>query len=360
MKRILLAVLTLSLVCALLTSCASENYSELANELDDYFTNYYGGFSGSVLVAVDGKIVLKKGYGMADYEKQIPNTPQTEFKIGSITKQFTAMSIMMLEERGLLSVKDPITKYIPDFKGGDKITIHHLLSMSSGIEEYLYSDWGNCNHNYKVEDTIQGIKSKPIIFEAGTEYHYSNSNYALLGYIIEQASGVEYGEFLKKNIFEPLKMKNTCYDYKEDQLKNKAIGYSAIFDITRKDNILSNVMDMSYPYAAGGLYSTVEDLYKWDQALYTEKLVKKETLEKIFTPNLGNYGYGWNIPIEYKAFVCHSGHVSGFISSFQRYMEHKGVVAILTNEENGSQMDRISEEIVEMAERHKLLTKTEP
>ncbi len=357
MKRIISLVMIVTLVCALLTSCASEDYSELTKKLDDYFTNNVTAFSGSVLVAIDGKIILNKGYGMADYEKQIPNTPQTMFKIGSITKQFTAMAIMMLEEHGLLSVNDPITKYIPDFKGGDKITIHHLLSMSSGIGDYLYSDWGNCNRNYKVEDIIQRIKNKPIIFEAGTSFHYSNSNYALLGYIIEQVSGVEYGEFLKKNIFKPLKMENTYYDYKEDQFKDKAVGYSGIFDIKRKDNTLSNVMDISYPYAAGGLYSTVEDLYKWDQALYTEKLVKKETLKKIFTPNLENYGYGWNIPREYKNFVCHSGHVSGFISSFQRYMEHKAVVAILMNEEDISQMDRITKEIVKMAEKYKLLSK---
>lgn len=359
MKRSVSLILIVSLICTLLISCTSSEYSELQKSLDDFFANDKTAFSGSVLVAIDGKIILKKGYGMADYEKQIPNSPETVFKIGSITKQFTSMAVMMLEERGFLSVNDPISKYIPDYKGVDKITIHNLLSMTSGISEYAGDDWYDCERYYTVEELVSRIREKPIRFEAGTKYEYCNSNYILLGYIIEKVSGMEYGDFLEQNIFIPLKMNNTRYDYKEDQLKNKAKGYIRVGDITKKNNAASSIMNMSYGYAAGGLYSTVEDMYKWDRALYTEKLVKRETLDRMFTPNLEGYGYGWIIPQNYRGLVRHDGYVKGFTAEFLRIVDHKATIIILKNEEDLYGSKKINEGLYEIAEKYKILDKVE-
>ena len=350
-------MLLLLLICSMiLTSCNQEKYNELEKSLDDFFTNNKLGFSGSVLIASDGKIILKKGYGMADYEKQIPNTPETVFKIGSVTKQFTSMAIMMLEERGLLSVNDPVKKYIPDFSQGDKITIHHLLSMTSGIGDYIRDDWEACERNYTVEELLTKINKKPGSFEAGSKYEYSNSSYVILGYIIEKVSGMEYGEFLKQNIFDPLDMKNSAYDFKEDLLANKARGYVNVADINKNNAVLAQNMNMSYAYSTGGLYSTVEDLYKWDQALYTEKLVKKASLVKLFTPNIDNYGYGWDILTRYKNTISHDGRCRGFTSIIYRFMDKKTTIIILMNEEDMYGFGKIIKGMLEIAEKYEILT----
>lgn len=359
MKRTLSIILIVVMISIVATSCTSTQYKELEKTLDDFFTNNKMAFTGSVLVAVDGNIVLKKGYGMADYEKQIPNTPETAFKIGSVTKQFTSMAIMMLEEKGLLSVNDPIEKYISGIKNGDKITIHNLLSMTSGIGDYVPDEWFNCDRSYTMEELISKIKEKSINFEPGAKYAYSNSNYVILGYIIEKVSGMRYGEFLKQNIFDPLDMKNTAYEDKEGLLKNKAKGYVNVADISKKDAVLATNMDMSYAFSAGGIYSTVEDLYKWDQALYTEKLVKKATLDKMFTPNLNDYGYGWDIFTTYKNSVAHDGRVKGFTSNIYRFMDTKTTIIILMNEEDMYGWRKIRRELIEIAEKNGIITTKE-
>lgn len=359
MKRGLSFILIMPLICTMLISCTSSEYSILEKSLDDFFTNDKTAFSGSVLIAIDDKIILKKGYGMADYENQIPNTPKTVFKIGSITKQFTSMAIMMLEERGLLSVEDPISMYISGFSGRDKIKIHHLLSMTSGIGDYISDDWADCDRSYTVDELISRILEKPISFEAGSKYEYSNSNYVLLGYIIEKVTGMEYDEFMRHNIFEPLDMENTAYDYKEEFLKHKAIGYINVADTSRKDAVIAPNMNMSYAYSAGGLYSTVEDLYKWDQALYTEKLVKKASLEKMFTPNVDNYGYGWDILTKYRNSVSHDGRCKGFTSIIYRFMDKKATIILLMNEEDMFGYRKIINRVVEIAEKYGILSKAD-
>lgn len=295
MKRKSLLILSIALMCTLvLASCTPSEYRKLSKELDDFLTNDPSAFSGSVLIALDGKIILKKGYGMADYEKRIPNTPGTELKIASVTKPFTATAIMMLEERGLLSINDPVSKYISDFKLGEKITIHHLISMTSGISDNIMDDWNDCNRY--------------------------------------------------------------CYDYKGDQLKNKAEGYIRIGNNKKTDQPVASGLNMSYVYAAGGLYSTVEDLYKWDQALYTEKIVNKETLKKMFTPNLGNYGYGWKIYSNDKDFVGHSGNIKGFRAIFYRFLRDKATVIILTNENDLEGINKPASGLFKIMDRYGVLS----
>jgi CubicO group peptidase (beta-lactamase class C family) len=305
---------------------------DLATQADQYLTDLAkkNQFSGAVLIAKGGKVVLSKGYGMANFELDVPNTAQTKFRLGSITKQFTAMAIMQLQEKGVLSVDDPLTKYFPDYKAAEKVTIHHLLSHTGGIHNFT------ADSNYQQIMTIKSppdktftlFKDKPLDFEPGTKWSYSNSGYILLGMIIEKASGKAYEDYLKENIFQPLNMANTGYDHADTLLKNRATGYQI-----RKSAITnSDYLDMSIPYSAGALYSTVEDLYLWDRALYTEKLVKKATLEKIFTPVKSNYGYGWAIDQQntHKR-ITHNGGINGFATQINRYVNDDVCVIVLDN-----------------------------
>ena len=338
MKKSMAFVLVLLILSTVfLAGCGNHKNEELVKKLDGVIMNCSTGFNGSVLIAKDGKIIFEKGYGMADAEKKIPNTKDTTYTIFSVTKQFTATAIMMLEERGLLSLNDPVSKYIPDFKNGDKITIHHLLSMTSGIGDYLYK---KDDRPFTVKELITKVKEQPIEFEAGTKYEYSNSNYQILGYIIEKVSGLEYGDFLKQNIFLPLGMNDTQYDPSDKDRKNKANGY--IF-IGKENSIKGTPISISACYSTGGMYSSVEDLFKWDKALYSEKLVKKGTIEKMFKPNLENYGYGWRISSVYKNCVFHSGGfpTKGYMAQIERYLDSKTTLILLTNEEDIDADDKV-------------------
>jgi CubicO group peptidase (beta-lactamase class C family) len=164
-----------------------------------------------------------------------------------------------------------------------------------------------------------------------------------------------YGEFLKQNIFDPLDMKSTAYDFTEEQLENKAKGYVNVADINKKDAVIAPNMNMSYAYSAGGLYSTVEDMYKWDQALYTEKLVKKASLAKLFAPNVDNYGYGWDVLSRYKNSVSHDGNAKGFISIIYRFMDKKTTIIVLMNEQDMFGFKKILKGMLEIAEKYEIL-----
>lgn len=328
--------------------------AELTKKLDAVFTNSPSGFNGSVLIATNGKVVLEKGYGMADIKNKISNGKDTTFTIFSVTKQFTSMAIMMLEERGSLSVNDTVSRYIPGFKGGDKITIHNLLSMTSGIGDYveLNPDY----REYSVEELIAKVKKEPINFKAGTKFDYSNSNYVILGYIIEKVSGLKYGEFLKQNIFTPLKMSNTAYDPSDKERKNKANGYITIGKYSASD---SNKLNMSYLNACGGMYSTVEDLFKWSQALNTEKLVKKSTIDKMFKPNLEGYGYGWQSNNGYKNAVSHTGGFpyKGYQTSIIKFLDNNTVVIYLQNEDDNHTREEVVTGYLKVLTDEKIITK---
>lgn len=324
-----------------ISACNSNSTVETVNEIKirDAIDNIckYPYFNGSVFVANDGKIILKKGYGFADYEKKRPNTVDTIFRIASITKQFTAMSIMILNEKGDLNVSDPINKYIPGYPNGDKITIHNLLTNTSGIAEYINEELlKDTKHYYSPINLIHLFKDKPLKFNPGEKYEYCNSNYVLLGYIIEKVSNMKYEDFVKENIFIPLKMKDTGYDHNE-QLPKKAIGYKYLNDImfAKADHI-----NMSVAYSGGALQSTIEDLYRWDQALYTNKLLKKESMNKIFTPFLDSYGYGWLIiKSGEKPIMRHAGRLDGVRTLIYRNVELKQTIIILSNSVNPDCME---------------------
>ncbi len=333
------------LVFSLFTSLAMVQAAKLEKQLDDYLTAAQDvwKFQGAALVARDGKVIFKKGYGMANIELGVPNTPEMIFQIGSITKQFTATGILQLEERGLLSLGDPITKHLPDYakETGDKITIHYLLSHTSGIPNYtsMPGVMDNKALPTSVDDLMGIFKDEPLDFEPGEKYVYSNSNYIVLGAIIEKVTGKTYEDYLQENIFKPLGMNNSGYDHRDRIMKNRAAGYSGNED---GELINAEFVHMSTPYAAGALYSTVGDMLIWDQALYGEKILKKSSLEKMFTPVKDNYGYGWVIDEAYgHKRIWHNGGIFGFYTSFSRWMDDKVCVVVFSNND-GAPVDGIA------------------
>lgn len=324
-----LAIL-LVLLLVYLTSCSGQTLQE---KVDEYLNAYekLGKFSGSVLIAQDGKVLVSKGYGLANHEHNIPNAPLTKFRIGSITKQFTAAAIIQLQENGSLNVDDPLTKYIPDYPSGEKITLHHLVTHSSGIPNLTSFP----EHRKTimipspVEKTILRFKDIPLEFAPGEQFKYSSSGYLLLGIIIEKVSGKTYEEFIKENIFLPLGMVNSGYDHHSSILKHRASGYN----ISKEGRVNAPYLDMSIPHGGGALYSTVEDLYLWDRALYTEKILKRASLDKMFTPFKGNYGYGWRIDTIFgHKRIHHGGSIFGFQTHIARYVDDNIFIVFLCNQ----------------------------
>lgn len=343
-----LIAIMLSLVVA--SAAQTAPTQDFAARADEYLSELakQNRFSGSVLIARDGHVLLSKGYGMANYETDTPNTPQTKFRLGSITKQFTAMAVMMLQERGKLSVQDSVCKYVAECPAAwQPVTIHHLLSHTSGIWNFTSApDYlKTMMLASPVLDTIARFKDKPLEFAPGERFNYSNSGYVLLGYLVEKISGQPYDVFLRENIFGPLRMTNTGYDNSSTVLKQRAAGYSL------RTGTLTNAlyMDMTIPHGAGGLYSTVEDLYLWDQALYTEKLVKQKSLDAIFTPVKNNYGYGFGIEKKFGLKnISHGGGINGFTTFISRFPDEKATVIVLGNLE-GVDTGQIASKLARLA-----------
>jgi len=314
--------------------------SRMHKYIDDYSVK--NKFSGTILVAKDDEVLLDKGYGMADYNKKIVNKPKTVFAIASLTKQFTATAILMLQEKKLLSVQDTIDKYIPDYPDGDKIKIYNLLTHTSGISDYTSS--GKGERTYTPEEIIELFKNKPRNFETGAKYEYCNADYILLGYIIEKVSGVKYEEYLDKNIFKPLKLNDTGFLTNEASIKDKASGYYS----SKKTGEYIMVLDTesSMQYSAGGIYSTVDDLYRWENALFGEKLINKKSLNEMLTPYLHNYGYGYGLIIGKNAggdkVIWHNGSLPGFSSYIGKNSNKEYIFIILSNKDSYNIEDMVS------------------
>jgi CubicO group peptidase (beta-lactamase class C family) len=234
--------------------------NNLQAAIDEYMnaTVKTGRFNGSILVAQKGEVMVKKGYGTANFEWQIPNSSETIFRLGSVTKQFCAACIMQLEEKGLLSLNDQLQKYIPDYPQGNIITIHHLLTHTSGIPNFTnFPDYiSTMMIPSPPEKTIDRFKNLPLEFQPGEKFAYSNSNYVLLGFILEKVSGQSFENYLQENILKPLHMEHTGYDHPEKILPNRASGY----DASSEGLINTPYIDTSIPHAAGAMYSTVEDM----------------------------------------------------------------------------------------------------
>lgn len=334
-KSIRLIALFIAFQFSAFSVFAQDKVQKIEQLLSKY--NEYGQFNGSALVAENGKVIFKKGFGAANMEWNIPNQSDTKFRLGSISKQFTALLIVKLAEDGKLKLDVPITTYLTDYpkENGDKITIHQLLTHSSGIPNYtnapgFFKD--KARNPYTPTEFVKTFSSLPLEFTPGEKFNYSNSGYFLLGYIVEKVSGKTYEQYLQEVIFTPLKMVNSGYDHSDVILKNRAAGYE------KQGKKITNAayLDMSIPYAAGSLYSTVDDLYLWDQALYTNKLLSQKSVESLFKPYIkaggASYGYGWFVEEDENGkTVGHGGGINGFNTIISRNFKNKNLVVLLNN-----------------------------
>jgi CubicO group peptidase (beta-lactamase class C family) len=330
-KIILLLLLPFSLA-------AQKNYQQLLEQYMQAQADIRD-FSGTVLVMKQNKMLLRKGYGMADREWNTPNTPDAKFRIGSITKQFTAACILQLVETGKLSLDDKLSKFYPDFPKGDSVTIHMLLNHTSGIANYTdLPEFGNAAKLSLSKDSmISFFKNKPYNFSPGAKWSYTNSGYFLLGCIIEKLSGQVYNDYLQKNIFDKLGMKNSGVDRSDSVLAFRARGYSK----ENKKTVNAGYIGMDWPFSAGVLFSTVEDLYKWDRALYGNSILSDAAKKKMFTPEKNNYGYGFVIDsVEKHYHIWHNGGINGFSTNISRYVNDDICIVVLSN--NESNVDFVS------------------
>ena len=327
-------------------SASQPSAQQITQKVDEYMNAAarVDGFSGSILVARDGQPVVSKGYGMANVELDVPNQPQTVFRLGSVTKQFTATAIMLLQERGKLNVNDAACKYLENCPAAwQPITIKNLLTHTAGVPNYTgFSDFPKTAvASVTNAEMIQRFRDKPLEFAVGEKYDYSNSGYFLLGAIIERASGKSYADFLAENIFAPLGMKNTGYDVSAKVIKNRAAGYAK----QGGEFVNASYMDMTVPGAAGALYSTTGDLLLWDQALYVEKLVSRKSLDEMFTPFKNGYGYGWGIGKKFdRREISHGGGIYGFATDISRFPDDRVTVIVLSNVQ-GAPAGRISNDL---------------
>src|SRR6185436_5340070 len=348
--------LGIAIVC-LLTAQATVLAQDKAAKIDELMKAYnsYRQFNGAALVAENGKVIFKKGFGLANMEWNIPNTPETRFRLGSITKQFTATVILQLVEQGKIKLDGKLSDYLPDYRKdvGEKVTIHHLLTHTSGIPSYTSQPgfFENVSRNpYKVDEFVKKYASGNLEFEPGSKFLYNNSGYFLLGAIIEHVTGKPYEQVLQENIFDPVGMKNTGYDHYSTILTKRAAGYVKTPDSYAN----APYLDMSIPYAAGSLYSTVEDLFLWDLALYTDKLLSAQSRALMYTPFLDNYAYGWTIThASFKVnnadvpVITHGGGINGFTTTIVRFPKEKNLIVMLDNT-NTEYLDRLSDSITKI------------
>jgi D-alanyl-D-alanine carboxypeptidase len=337
LRSTVLFIASAALLCA-------QDYAAKAQAFVDSWVRD-GQFSGTVLVLKDGQPVFRKGFGLANREWNIPNAPDTKFRLGSITKQFTAAAVLQLVEKGKLSIEDPVSRHYPDAPAAwEKITVHHLLNHTSGIPSYTGLPGFFAKESMIRRSPAEIVKltqDKPLEFEPGAKFAYNNTGYVLLGHIIERISGVSYEEYVRKNLLEPLGLKDSGYDWNTAVIARRASGYTP-------DGKQAPYLDMSLPHAAGSLYSTVDDLAKWAEALESGKVVSKESYAKMTTAYRNHYGYGLTIAkIENHDVIGHGGGINGFNTSLLRAPAEKVTVVVLANQ-NGPAADTIAKALMAM------------
>ncbi|KPJ85388.1 MAG: hypothetical protein AMS18_16365 [Gemmatimonas sp. SG8_17] len=350
MKSLIVAV---SLAAAALQTLRAQ---DVAVQIDDFISQYHQlrQFNGAVLVGKLDSVVYEAGFGLANMDWGIPNTPDTKFRVGSVTKQFTATVILKLVEEGKLRLDGKITDYLPDYprETGDRITIHHLLTHSSGIPSYTgFPDFQTqyMRNPFTPDSFVTVFSGMELEFEPGTTFRYNNSGYFLLGVIIEHVTGLPFHEVLRQMVLDPLGLEDTGYDHNQEIIQRRASGYAKT--LTGYEN--AEYLDMSLPYAAGSLYSTPRDLFKWDQLLRAgEVFAEPHSAESMFTPHLQNYGYGWvirDLPIgndgKKVKLVEHGGGINGFITGFWRLVDDGYTVIVMDNTE-GSKVTAVQQGIV--------------
>lgn len=340
MKKLLYCLLPL----LYLTACQSDPESSApstAEQLDSLmsYSHENGLFNGTVLVSKNNDVIYRKAFGYADFEKGEELMPESDFYLASVSKQFTTMAIMILKERGELSYEDKLSKFFPDYPSyADSITIRHMMTHTSGIpDHYRLNAYKPGLSNQDVYELL--VRQEQLDFKPGSQEAYSNGAYVLLSMIVEEVAG-PFHEFMKDNIFDPLGMDHSLvYDHSEPQVPNRAIGHNAIGD---KDDY------EIFTTGAGGIYSNVDDLYKWDQALQANKLVSRETLMEAYQPYIlssgdtSYYGFGWSLDPG-RNWVGHSGSLSGFRTYLRRYPDKGDAFVLLTNMGRSFAMGQIND-----------------
>lgn len=317
-----------------------------------------GGFMGVVLVARDGEILFDKGYGSANLEWKIANDGDTKFRLGSVTKQFTGAAILLLQERGKVKLDAPIKTYLPDAPAAwDGVTVRNLLTHSSGIPNFTsFDDYAKLKTLAATTDSlIARFRDKPLDFQPGEKYAYSNSGYILLTAIIEKASGQSYSAFLTDNIFKPLGMADTGYDSHEAIIPRRAAGYSP----SAKGVVNADYLDMTIPQGAGALYSTSHDLLKWQRGLFGGKLLKPESLKAYLTPFKDNYALGVTVAAaDGSTTISHGGGIEGFNTWLGYDPDRKLTVVVLANL-NGDAPGRLGKAMLTLARGGKVILASE-
>jgi CubicO group peptidase (beta-lactamase class C family) len=321
---------------------AKRTFPSLQKMIDQQMSYLFKGDNSgaAVLIASRGKILYQNGYGFANVEKRIPITTHTKFKLGSITKQFTAAAILRLQEDGRLNINDNLAKYIPDFPRSKEVTLYQLLTHTSGIHDYFNKpDFFQRIASYiTTQELIDYFKNDPYDFNPGDRFQYCNSGYILLGRIIEKVSGQRYADYLRQTFFLPLGMKNTGVYYNGIQLDHEALGYF----YANGNNQPSFTIDMAWCGSAGALYSTVEDLFRWNEGLFSGKVLKPESIKAAFTPGTNRqtgttdtvqgYGLGWFVgKLRNQKEYQHAGSVPGFTNYLMRLPQENLTVVVLSN-----------------------------
>ena len=337
---------------------------EASEEIDDMYLYWDDTPGCAVLVVHEGKVVHAAGYGFANLEEQTPFAPDTSTRLGSVSKQFTTMGIMILAERGKLGYDDPLVKYVPEVEArhGDDITIRHLMNHTSGIPDYTSiggvpkDDEGEPllpDDRMPVNEDLAHIYAHwgEARFEPGERFEYSNPGYEFLALIIERVSGKSFGDFMADEIFTPLEMKGAmAFDSDDDVIPNRAMGYQPQGD----EFTLNDYHVLNWMMGAGGIYMSLQDMFLWDQALYSDQLVSQETIEQAFTPAVLNdgeevpYGFGWGVDdFRDGRRIRHGGGWVGFRTHIARHPEHQLTVVVLANR-GDAQPSRFVDEIAEL------------
>ena len=344
------AVFLLLVLTSFPSLAAGETKDDLSAQMDSLLTELYpaAGPGASILVVKEGKTILRKAYGMANLELNVPLSSEMVFRIGSVTKQFTSAGIMKMVEQGKLKVSDSITEYLPEYPThGHNITIENLLTHTSGIKSY--TDMGETmkeivNEDLTVDELVASFKDAPMDFAPLSAYEYSNSGYALLGAIIEKISGKSYADYIQEEFFTPLGMTSSYYGSFTKIIPNRAMGYQVV----ENGFLNAEYMSMRVPYSAGSIVSTVDDLQRWTNALHSGKVVSEQSYQKMTTPfvlstgkNAGSdesgqgYGYALNVTdLKGHRKVGHSGGIPGFITMVQWIDDEKLLVIVLSNTGN--------------------------
>lgn len=341
MKKLILLKIILLFSITVYAQTKSEKIEELLKTYSEA-----GEFNGSALVSHNGNLLINKGFGFENVLNKKEASANTIYQIGSVTKQFTAAVILRLEELGKLKTTDKISKYFPDFPRANDITIHHLLTHTSGIFNYTNDGSFMATEAIKPiteEKMISLFKNIKLDFEPGTKWSYSNSGYVLLGYIIQKASGKTYEQEVRNCIFKPLKMSHSGFDFASLKNNEKAQGY---YTIDGENSLVAPIVDSSVSFAAGSIYTTSADLLKWHEGLLNNKIIKKTSLEKAFTNYNSNYGYGWFLSEnEGKKYQSHGGGIFGFNAALTRSDADNSFVILLNNVGN-PKLDEITKTIL--------------